>query len=316
MTTLSIREYDERLATLASAEPTPEGYHQAIGVAKGLLATLRNWGTPAVQAVSPKTRAQSLPVYTRPTHLMRPAGAMPAVAPTRQPAAPAVQQRASRPPESGKAMMQIRTRTVPEHLVDVKAAAEMVHMAVATLRKHCAAGTFAAAVGKHGRTQLYERAAVLEWHRAEKLRRAQASAIPAGMLTTEMVTQRIGNNITYLWHMMARGVFPKEDRKFGKRLLWSEATVEAWLRAREKRRAAPRLAPPAPEGHLTAKQLCQQIGRTDVWLYMAMESQGFPKPALMQGRHPYWSKTDVRAWLAAPPPTKGKHNTRKKFGTV
>ena len=42
MSAISIRDYEQRLAALATTQPTPQAFDQALGLAKGLLSALRD----------------------------------------------------------------------------------------------------------------------------------------------------------------------------------------------------------------------------------------------------------------------------------
>ncbi len=278
-------------------------------LAKDLAANLRNFGTPPEQPPSVKQRAQSLHVGT-PAHLARAAGLKPMPHSWNGVQAEQRSHEAASLARTGRQAPQIPTRRrSPDHL-DSQQLATLLCTTRARICLLSNTRGLPAPVAKEGRKLLWSKVAVLAWKAAQDA----AASMPDGWLTTTQVCTLVGHHASWLWSAVKEGRFPDAPKKHGAQKIWPVEMVNQWIRERAAAAAMPKPEPVIPSGFMTTKQVLAEVGRTDVWLYHAMKNLGFPRPESKLGHKSLWRRSAVAAWLKAPPPSAGTHNTRKPFG--
>lgn len=249
MSAVSIREYEERLQRLAAAQPTREALDQAVAVAKGLLSTLRSWGTPPVQEQSLKQRAQSLkPVIeantvVRAAHLVRPPTAQPQkrAMPSTFHNARAEKAAHGSPVPPPPRPTNSPLATPPGYMTTRDVLAEL-DRAEAWFWKALQSGRFPAVEKRQGKRLLWLRSTVLAWKEANpKVDGKKAPPIrkdpgprPEGVLLLEEITQMCGRTQPWVYQQIRQQVegrrpFPKPTGKWGLFSVWNEAEVQAWI---------------------------------------------------------------------------------------
>lgn len=312
MSFVSIREYEERIATLSRAQPTPEALNQALGVAKGLLSTLRRWGTPPVTQPSLKIRAQSLKPQindlapSRAAHLVRPATPAKAPIPATWPDAKAKQRQHLADP--ARKAERYAAPASPEGYMSSKEMLAELERTEAWLDAALNADRFPRAELRQGIRNYWLRSTVMTW------KAANPATPPDGYLSTEQVLAEIDRSESWFSKALKSGDFPHAMLVVRSRNYWMRETVQAWKAANPHRKAAgrPRTGPTGPidtkpgdqpAGTLTLKQITALCGRTQPWVYQQMEfdhggRKPFPRPLPdLWGRYRVWNEADVRAWM-------------------
>lgn len=318
----SIRECEQRLQSLAEAPASDDTLARAITIGRALLHYVRNAGTQPSAPASPKLQAQSLALRPRslPMHLVRPAGGAPTDWPsarankarhdqthTMAPGQPPARTADAPRPASTLRLPAPQRRMNPRDWMDTGEIAELLGITRCTVGKRVDRDGFPPATERDGRRLLWKRDEVLAWKKQED------EAI-ASMLDSAGVCRLIGCGRNWLAHRSEVANFPEPARRNGKFLLWTRGSVEAWLAARAAAGAENVRTPHAPTGWLTRVQLCERLRRTDSWIYIAMQSEGFPQPEERIGKHPLWREDKVRAWLDARARQTGRGRARKHFG--
>lgn len=310
MSFVSIREYEERIATLSRAAPTPEALNQALGVAKGLLSTLRSWGTPPVTQPSLKIRAQSLKPQindlapNRAAHLVRPATPAKAPIPATWPDAKAKQRQYLSDP--AKKAARYAAPKSPEGYLSTKEMLAELERTEAWLDAALNADRFPRAELREGTRNYWLSTTVMAW------KAANPATPPDGYLSTEQVLAEIDRSDSWFSRALASGEFPRAMLVVRSRNYWMRETVQAWKDANPTRKARgrPRTGPidknpgEQPAGTLTLKQITALCDRTQPWVYQQMalahgDRKPFPRPLPeLWGRFRVWSEAEVRAWMA------------------
>ena len=311
MSTISIRDYEQRLAALAITQPTPQAFDQALGLAKGLLSALRSWGTPPVTQPSLKIRAQSLKPRieerpdTRPAHLVRPATKPPI--PSTWPNAKAEQRNYLADPAQKAA--RYAAPPSPEGYMSSKEMLAELERTEAWLDAALNADRFPRAELRQGIRNYWLRSTVMAW------KAANPSTPPDGYLSTAQVLRAIDRSESWFSKALKSGDFPHAMLVVRSRNYWMCEVVEQWKAANPHRKAVgrPRTGPTGPidknpgdqpAGTLTLKQITTLCDRTQPWVYQQMElghggRKPFPRPLPdLWGRYRLWNEAEVRAWMA------------------
>lgn len=242
MSAVSIRDYEDRLARLATLQPSREALDQALSVAKGLLSTLRNWGTPPVQEQTRKQKAQSLkPVIdaqpdARAAHLVRPAAAERRMPGTWHNArlAKAAHGSPIPPPPRPAVVSPAGYMSTSEVIADLD-------RAEAWFWKALRSGRFPAAEKRQGKRLYWLRSTVAAWkaenpkgERKAPPQRKNPGPKPTGTLTLDEVTRLCARTQPWVYQQMRQRVagrrpFPKPTGRWGLFCVWNEAEVRAWI---------------------------------------------------------------------------------------
>lgn len=311
MSVVSIREYEEKLQRLATATPSREALDQAVAVGKGLLSTLRSWGTPPVQPQTLRQKAQSLkPIidaqpHARAAHLVRPAEPvrrMPGTWHSARAEKAAYGSPVPPPPTPEQAVAS------PEGYLSTKEVLALLERTEYWLDGVINKGTFPRADLKRGTRNYWLRETVERWHAANPTKP------PADHIGTTEVLRLVNRTASWLAHAIKEGGFPAAAAQIGSYKYWPLAAVQAWVAAHplkpgrgpgKKQYVMPEMQGPGPqpEGTYTIAQITRMCGRTQPWVYqqMALELPGyrpFPRPQRERwGRICLWNKEAVDAWI-------------------
>jgi len=310
MSEISIREYEQKLQRLADAAPSREALQQAVAVGKGLLSTLRSWGTPPVQQQTLKQKAQSLkPIiddqpHARAAHLVRPAEPVRRMPGTWHNAR--VEKAAAGSPLPPPKPPQHRA---PDGYMSREELLELVGRKNTWLNHQLDQGKFPAPEHRSGTRKFWRRQTVMAW-----LANNPAPSLPEGdYVRTAEVLGILQRGRSWLARAIAGGGFPRAEHTVHHENFWRRATVEAWKAAHPVRSArGPRKQYVMPEMHgpgpqpqdtYTIAQVTRICGRTQPWVYqqMRLELPGyrpFPRPLAQRwGRVALWDSRAVDAWI-------------------